>query len=178
MDSKKLLNNKWIQLVVILLIIFGVSRYAWNKNMQDIQADRTGEEASVLVDSSNLASLLESDLGSSKVKEVVIEETEQGQMVTISFDPGKVWNEKSLLKEVAEASYKAFPLCFSDENISSVSFEAMPKNKQFVNLTFLRDDTLELEWASLIKDVNDDYTIAYTSASSYRVHDELKNLLP
>ncbi|QRN85197.1 hypothetical protein JR334_09590 [Clostridia bacterium] len=178
MDSKKLFNNKWLQLIVILLIIFAVSRYAWNKNMQDIQTSRSAEESSLLVDSSNLVSLLEADLGSNKLKDVVIEKTDQGQLVTITFDPGKVWNEKSLLKEVAEASYKAFPLCFSDADISGVSFEAVPKNKQFVNLTFLRDDTLDLEWESLLKDVNNDYTIAYTTASSYTVHEALKDFLP
>jgi hypothetical protein len=177
-NKKALLNNKWFQLVVIFILILTVSRYAWNKNMQDIQTERTAEASNVLVDSNNLTSLLEAELGKDEVKDVLIQESAQGLLVTIAYDPGKVWNEKSLLKKVAEASYKAFPLCFSDEQIISVTIEVSPKNKHFIHLNLLREDALELDWDTLSQDTINDYTLAYTNASVYEVHEALIDYLP
>ncbi len=177
-NKKALLNNKWFQLVLIFLLILTVSRYAWNKNLQDIQAEQAEEGSTVLVDSSNLTSLLEAELGNDEVTDVLIEESDQGLLVTIAFDPGKVWNEKALLNKVAEASYKAFTLCFSDEQIVSVNFEASPKNKHFIHLNLLREDTLEFDWDALSHEVANDYTLAFANASGYEVHEALIDYLP
>ncbi len=178
MDSttkKGLLNNKWFQLVLVLLIVFSVSFYAWNKNLADLAlADAMAQSENENLMDTTLTEQLTVLLGTDKLKDVAID----ASTVTISFDPGKVWNEEALVKAVARASVSAFEVCYQDELIQTVHFLATPRNKQDIQINLAREQAQTVDWERWNQEVHADYTQAYTQASSYSLPSELASYIP
>lgn len=133
----------------------------------------------------NIKKAVEKTLGS-KLKSATITIEKEKNIIDITYNPGDVWNEKSLVSGTANTAASLMEIMFTNEKVDKVwvwtetsmqDAKGNVQNENVVNVGLSKENAKDINWKNFKTMVSGDYNALFNIADSKFIHPAIaKNL--
>lgn len=199
--KKKFYKKKWFFVIVAILILRAIvgggdeekSNVATDAASKPVVTDSTTKEtkkeepkkepeidfSKVELTKENITKAIINTVGKDKLKNVEITVEGGKNIIDISYNPGTVWDEKSLVKNNAITSTNVMEVLFKNPKVDKIwvwtetemqDAKGNDSVEQVVNVCLTKENAADINWPNFKNKVMGDYKALYNIADSSFIH--------